>query len=50
MRYLHMMSYYFLEKEDYKTAKDYTNKLLTLEPDNESALRLKGVFERAGIK
>ncbi len=50
MGYRYMMSYYFLEKEDYKTAKDYTNKLLTLEPDNESALRLKGVFERAGIK
>ena len=50
MGYRYMMSYFFLEKEDYKTAKAYTDKLLALEPDNESALQLKGVFDRAGIK
>ena len=41
--YRYMIAYYFISKDDKATAKDYANKLIAIDPENEIAKQVLGV-------
>lgn len=44
--YRYLMSYYFIEKEDYALAGQYAEKILLYEPDNEGALQVRKLYQK----
>lgn len=50
MGYRYLMSYYFIEKEDYALAAQYAEKILLYEPKNEGALQVRELYQKVKNK
>ena len=50
MAYRYMMGYYAYAKADYKTAMVYADKILDIDPLNDSALKFSQAMSKAGSR
>ena len=48
--YRYLMSYYFIEKEDYALAAQYADKILLYEPNNDGALQVRDLYRKVKNK
>ena len=48
--YRYLMSYYFIEKEDYALAARYADKILAYEPANEGAVQVRDLYKKMNAK